>query len=205
MAPFSHPAHRTGQADFPSSRACTAPVVARYRERDLCRYFRADAAFPVPTPRSTRSWKPKATSTRSGCRRTACCRTVSAICSSALLAAPDHGPAILRQLQLSGPKLDDATPRRGQGRVAPRRAFPRVGFIVTNLSRPVERVVAFYNKRGTCRAMDQGRQERDQVDATVMLLVRRQRSASSVAHAGLRSRQLHAELLALPEAVAHGR
>jgi hypothetical protein len=26
----------------------------------------------------------------------------------------------------------------------------RVGFIVTNLSRPPERVVAFYNKRGTC-------------------------------------------------------
>jgi hypothetical protein len=28
--------------------------------------------------------------------------------------------------------------------------YSRVGFIVTNLSRPVERVVAFYNKRGTC-------------------------------------------------------
>jgi hypothetical protein len=27
---------------------------------------------------------------------------------------------------------------------------PRVGFIVTNMSRPAERVVAFYNKRGTC-------------------------------------------------------
>jgi hypothetical protein len=27
---------------------------------------------------------------------------------------------------------------------------PRVGFIVTNLSRPAERVVAFYNKRGMC-------------------------------------------------------
>ncbi len=26
----------------------------------------------------------------------------------------------------------------------------RVGFIVTNLSRPAERVVAFYNHRGTC-------------------------------------------------------
>ena len=26
---------------------------------------------------------------------------------------------------------------------------PRVGFIVTNLSRPAERVVAFYNQRGT--------------------------------------------------------
>ncbi len=28
--------------------------------------------------------------------------------------------------------------------------YPRVGFIVTNLSRPAERVVAIYNKRGTC-------------------------------------------------------
>jgi Transposase DDE domain group 1 len=28
--------------------------------------------------------------------------------------------------------------------------YPRVGFIVTNLARPADRVVAFYNKRGTC-------------------------------------------------------
>jgi hypothetical protein len=28
--------------------------------------------------------------------------------------------------------------------------YPRVGFIVTNMTRPAERVVAFYNKRGTC-------------------------------------------------------
>jgi hypothetical protein len=27
--------------------------------------------------------------------------------------------------------------------------YPRVGFIVTNLARPGERVVAFYNQRGT--------------------------------------------------------
>ena len=31
----------------------------------------------------------------------------------------------------------------------PRELYPRVGFIVTNLSRPAERVVAFYNQRGT--------------------------------------------------------
>jgi hypothetical protein len=31
----------------------------------------------------------------------------------------------------------------------PGELYPRVGFIVTNLSRPGERVVAFYNKRGT--------------------------------------------------------
>ena len=32
----------------------------------------------------------------------------------------------------------------------PEELYPRVGFIVTNMSRPAERVVAFYNKRGTC-------------------------------------------------------
>ena len=41
--------------------------------------------------------------------------------------------------------------------------------------------------------MDQGRQGRDQVDAAVMLLVRRQRRASSASCAGLQSRQLHAD------------
>jgi hypothetical protein len=33
--------------------------------------------------------------------------------------------------------------------VASRRALSRVGFVVTNLARPAERVVAFYNQRGT--------------------------------------------------------
>ena len=32
----------------------------------------------------------------------------------------------------------------------PGELYPRVGFIVTNLTRPPERVVAFYNTRGTC-------------------------------------------------------
>ena len=31
----------------------------------------------------------------------------------------------------------------------PGKLYPRVGFIVTNMSRPAERIVAFYNKRGT--------------------------------------------------------
>ena len=49
---------------------------------------------------------------------------------------------------------------RAQSRSKPRRVvakvewhpgelYPRVGFIVTNLARPAERVVAFYNQRGT--------------------------------------------------------
>ena len=31
----------------------------------------------------------------------------------------------------------------------PGELYPRVGFLVTNLCRPPERVVAFYNQRGT--------------------------------------------------------
>lgn len=44
------------------------------------------------------------------------------------------------------------TPRRVVAKVEwhPGELYPRVGFIVTNLSRPTERVVAFYNRRGTC-------------------------------------------------------
>jgi hypothetical protein len=43
-------------------------------------------------------------------------------------------------------------PRRVVAKVEwhPGELYPCVGFIVTNLARPVERVVAFYNQRGTC-------------------------------------------------------
>jgi hypothetical protein len=48
----------------------------------------------------------------------------------------------------------------------PDELYRRIGFIATNLPRPAERVVAFYNKR--MRTMDQGRQRRDQVDMAVV-------------------------------------
>src|SRR5712664_3649017 len=43
-------------------------------------------------------------------------------------------------------------PRRVVAKVEwhPGELYPRVGFILTNLARPAERVVAFYNHRGTC-------------------------------------------------------
>jgi hypothetical protein len=43
-------------------------------------------------------------------------------------------------------------PRRVVAKVEwhPGELYPRVGFIVTNMTRPAERVAAFYNKRGTC-------------------------------------------------------
>jgi hypothetical protein len=62
----------------------------------------------------------------------------------------ERGPAVLRQFHLPGRKR--TKPRRVVAKVEwhPGELIPRVGFIVTNMSRPAERVVAFYNKRGTC-------------------------------------------------------
>jgi hypothetical protein len=43
-------------------------------------------------------------------------------------------------------------PRRVVAKIEwhPGELYPRVGFIVTNLARPAERIVGFYNHRGTC-------------------------------------------------------
>jgi hypothetical protein len=46
--------------------------------------------------------------------------------------------------------LDQAAEGYCQVEWHPGELYRRVGFIVTNMSRPAERVVAFYNKRGRC-------------------------------------------------------
>src|ERR1035437_1634597 len=104
-----------------------------------------------------------------------------------------RGATDLRQLPLSGAKLEDTAPRGGQGRVAPGPALsPRW----LHRHQPVATGRAgrrLLQQARDVRAMDQGRQGRHQVDAAVMLLVRRQRRASSASCAGLQSRQLHAD------------
>jgi hypothetical protein len=66
-------------------------------------------------------------------------------------------------------------PRRVGAKVEwhPGELYPRVGFIVTNLARPAERVVAFYNQRGTAEQwIKEG--EGAIMDVAVMPFLRRQ-------------------------------
>ena len=58
--------------------------------------------------------------------------------------------------------------------------FPRVGFIVTNLTLPSRAVVRFYNKRGTAEQwiVDQGRQASGEDDAPELPSVPVQRGAA---------------------------
>jgi hypothetical protein len=125
-----------------------APVVARYRERRLRRYFRADAAFAMPEIYAFLEAEGFKYAIRLPANRVLQQRI------SHLLRRPVGRPpkdvrriyASFRYQAKSWPK-----PRRVVAKVEwhPGELYPRVGFIVTNLARPPERVVAFYNLRGT--------------------------------------------------------
>src|SRR5262249_8279489 len=104
---------------------------------------------PLQCPRSTSFWRRSGSNTRSGYRPTRFCRAGSAICSRAQ--SPAHH--VRRSHASFSYQAGSWTkPRRVIAKVEwhPGELYPRVGFIVTNMSRPAERVVAFYNKRGTC-------------------------------------------------------
>jgi hypothetical protein len=71
---------------------------------------------------------------------------------------------------------------------------PRVGFIVTNLSRPAKRGVKFYNGRGTAEQHIKERQKRAPLDAAVLSRLPAKRRAAPAARAGLQPGQLHAHI-----------
>ena len=86
-------------------------------------------------------------------------------------------------------------PRRVVAKVEwhPGELYPRVGFIVTNLSRPHRAGRRILQSARHGRAMDQGRQKRHQVDTPVVPQVPSQRRPAPTPRARLQSRQLHAD------------
>src|SRR5713226_6417335 len=72
----------------------------------------------------------------------------------------------------------------------PGELYPRVGFIVTNLARSAQGIVAFYNRRGTC---EQYIKEGKNAIKPVMPHLRRQRRPPAAPCARLQPRQLHAD------------
>ena len=68
--------------------------------------------------------------------------------------------------------------------------FPRVGFIVTNMTAGPEGVVRFYNGRGTSRAVDQRGEVRAELDSAVVPSVRGQPGASVSVRLGVQPWEL---------------
>ena len=87
------------------------------------------------------------------------------------------------------------TPRRIVAKVEHHRGelFPRVGFIVTNMTLPSRSVVRFYNQARHGGAMDQRRQAGDPLDAVVVPSVSGERSAPATERPGLQPGQLVAQ------------
>ena len=124
------------------------PVVARYRNRKMRRFFRADAAFANPEVYEFLEAEYSQYMIRLPANQVLQERIAH------LLKRPVGRPPIeVRRYyaNFSYQAQSWKTPRRVVAKVEwhPGELYPRVGFIVTNLSRPAERVVAFYNGRGT--------------------------------------------------------
>jgi len=124
------------------------PVIARYRGTVKRRYFRGDAAFANPEIYDFLEAEGMGYAIRLPANR------VLQDKIGYLLKRPvGRPPHEVRRYYASFSYQAQSwkKPRRVVAKVEwhPRELYPRVGFIVTNLARPAERVVAFYNQRGT--------------------------------------------------------
>ena len=126
-----------------------APVVARYRGKVLRLYFRADAAFAMPGVYEYLEAEGIKYAIRIPTNQVLQAR-IGYLLTRPVGRPPNH----VRRFHASFTYQAGSwtKPRRVVAKVKwhPGELVPRVGFIVTNLSRPAERVVAFYNQRGTC-------------------------------------------------------
>src|ERR687885_11976 len=130
-------------------RAVLEPVVARYRGRVKHLYFRADAAFAGPEIYEFLEARGIKYAIRLPANR------VLQESIAFLLRRPvGRPPHEVRRYYASFRYQAQSwnRPRHVVAKVEwhPGELYPRVGFIVTNLARSAEGVVAFYNKRGTC-------------------------------------------------------
>jgi hypothetical protein len=124
------------------------PVFARYRNRKMRRFFRADAAFAMPDVYEFLEAEGYKYTIRLPANQVLQERFAHLL--KRPLGRPPHE---VRRFyaNFSYQARSWSKARRVVSKVEwhPGELYPRVGFIVTNLSRPAERVVVFYNGRGT--------------------------------------------------------
>src|SRR5918996_2839210 len=129
-------------------RAVLEPVIARYREHGLVLYFRGDAAFAKPEVYELL----EAEDIGYAIRLPANCVLQERI--GHLLTRPVGRPPKKPQVSFASFSYQAQSWTKSRRVVAKvewhqGELYPRVGFLVTNLTRPAERVSKFYNGRGT--------------------------------------------------------
>ena len=123
------------------------PVVVRYRGRNLRRYFRGDAAFALPELYEYLEAEGFLYAIRLP-KNQILQESVAHLLTRPGGRPPNHVRRYYASFSYQAGSWDRK--RRVVAKVEwhPGELVPRVGFIVTSLSRPAERVVAFYNQRG---------------------------------------------------------
>ena len=168
------------------------PVIARYRERGLALYFRGDAAFAKPELYELLEAEGIGYAIR---------LPANAVLQERighLLTRPVGRPPKKPQVffaSFSYQAQSWTKPRRVVAKVEWHQGelYPRVGFIVTNLNRPAERVSKFYNGRGTAEQWIKEGKIRAALDAAVLPRLPGQRGAAAAVRAGLQPGQLPAQ------------
>jgi Transposase DDE domain group 1 len=130
-------------------RAVLEPVIARYRGTVKRLYFRGDAAFANPEIYEFLEAEGLGYTIRLPANRVVQDKI------GYLLKRPVGRPPHEVRRYFASFSYQAQSWKKSRRVVAkvewhPNELYPRVGFIVTNLSRPAERIVAFYNQRGTC-------------------------------------------------------
>ena len=139
------PGHVPSAEDW---RSVLEPVLGRYRERGIELDFRADAAFAKPELYELLEAEEIRYALRLPANRVLMARI------GHLLTRPVGRPPKKPQVSFASFSYQAQSwsqPRRVVAKVEWHQGelYPRVGFVVTNLRRPAERVVRFYNGRGT--------------------------------------------------------
>lgn len=124
------------------------PVIARYRGRSLGLYFRGDAAFAKPELYELLEAEGYGYTIRLPANAVLQGRIGHLLTRP--VGRPPKKPHVLHA-SFSYQAQSWTKPRRVVAKVEwyQGELYPRVGFIVTNLTRPAKRVVKFYNGRGT--------------------------------------------------------
>jgi hypothetical protein len=129
-------------------RSVLEPVIARYRGRGLALYFRGDAAFAKPELYELLEAEGIGYAIRPPANPVLQERIGHLLTRP--VGRPPKRPRVFHA-GFSYQAQSWSKPRRVVAKVEWHQGelYPRVGFIVTNLTRPAKRIVRFYNGRGT--------------------------------------------------------
>src|SRR5262249_23276844 len=166
------------------------PVVARYQGKVSRIYFRGDAGFAMPEVYQFLEAERIKYAIRLPANQVLQSR-IGYLLTRPVGRPPHHMRRC--QFQLSGRNLDQAAEGYRQGRVASRRTLSPRRLHRDEHEPPGRARRCFLQQARDVRAMDQGGQRRDQVDATVVPNVRRQRGAAPASCARLQPRQFLAD------------